>query len=102
MIDLQHLANSFEAFQHQTRAQFQRVEHDFHVVHGERAAMDLWLHAVISSHPDPAALKAEVQRLVGQVEKQGVPSWAGVRRDAFRRMLQNYGNYFDQVYPPKN
>ncbi|QDY49803.1 hypothetical protein [Stenotrophomonas maltophilia] len=99
MADLQQLAIDFDGFQHRVRGQFEAVAQDMHVLHGEKAAMDLWIHALIATHPNPAALKARVQDLVGQVEKAGTPDWAVQRRDSLTRMLQRYGAFFDQVHP---
>ncbi|HGM4835003.1 TPA: hypothetical protein ACKPZ2_000174 [Stenotrophomonas maltophilia] len=99
MADLQQLAIDFDAFQHRVRGQFEAVAQDMETVHGEKAAMDLWVHALIATHPNPAALKARVQDLVGQVEQAGTPDWARQRRDSLARVLQRYGNFFEQVHP---
>lgn len=86
----------------QLAARLSEVRMDLDVLHGEKSAMDLWLHALIATHPDPSALRARVQNLISQVEKQPVGDWAKDRAAAYSRLLTRYGQFFDQVHklPP--
>lgn len=92
------------ALKTQLAARLNEVRMDLDMVHGERSAMDLWIHALIATHPDPSALKACVLNLISQVQKQPVDGLAQGRATAYSRLLSRYGQFFDQVHklPPQN
>lgn len=102
MDSTQQIASDLEQLKAYTHHQLQLIRKDFEVLHGQRLATDLWVHALIATHPDPASLKARVHNLVGQIQNQSLDGTMPDRFAAMSQLLQSYGQFFDQVHklPP--
>lgn len=95
-------ADQLEIELNQLKAQFsaklQQVYNELHDLHGELAATDLWVHALIATHPDAQALKVRVLDLLQQMGNMGYPNWAQNRVQAMNNRLKSYGQFFDQAH----